>query len=484
MALTLLNCEKMVDIEVRNQAWSIFRANKVIKVTNIDVNEHIGSLYEAEIKEGKKNYTLCFAITKFNTIILGKCYCGLAEGVLCPHYLAVLLHLKYKKSIEMSKNIYCPVRVIFASSNHDPLSVSETVDTVFERYIRKGEIDNWYIQYAVEGIIFACMCADDENKNLTERVSLYCVALKKLDKLFTLSKKPYMQLLIEHAKGVIQLIDSFLKENLPKQSLIVVKPCYELFYKTSCEIVTWEIKYNVWESILLFCDTPSIRIDYQSKLKQKIYNQKDEKKKTDLKILYLLLLRSYNTRLASEYLFENLNDSAFRKISIDLHISAKQYKDAIDLAKEGLSLDKNNELKTKNWWKLLYKIYSKLNDKGNMKKYAKLLILSGDFDYYLYYKKINEKNSWIKERENILNIIKEKDMNELYLQIIIEDNLQDRLFDFCIHEPSRILTLYPYLDKYYYDNLISILQDYRNNITDIGDVKMINLVIRKMSLLN
>jgi len=483
LAITLANCERIAEKDVRTQAWSIFRTNKVIKVTNVDVNEHIGSLYEGEIRDGRKKYTLCFAITKTNTIVLGKCFCGLAEGVLCPHYLAVLLYVKYKKLIEMSKNIYCPVRIVFASSSNDAISVSKTVDNVFDRYMRNGKIDDWYMPYAIEGIIFICLCAEENTTSFLERTRLYCVALEKLDKLFTASAKPISRLLLEHARGLIELISTTLKENVPKESLITVKPCYREFYNVGAKINNWVIKYNIWESIIIFCDTPSIRIDFKDKLLKKIYNQKDMKKKSDLKMLYLLLLRSYSTKKASAYLIKNLEYDSFRKLSIDLHITADQYDDAIELAKEGLDIRKSDE-SPKDWWEILYKIYSKLNDSENMKKYSKKLILEGDFDYFICYKKMFDEASWLKEREIILSEIKEKGMEEFYLQLILEDNLQQKLFELCNSKPTKILTLYPYFDKNYYDNLVYVLQDYRSNMKDNIDMKMIDLVIKKLSLLS
>lgn len=483
MSLTLQNCEKMSDKETRVKAWALFRGNKVLKITNVDINEHIGSLYEAVIKVGKTTHTLCFAITKTNDIILGKCFCGFAEGILCQHYLAVLLCMKYQKQVEMSQNIYCPVKVLFAGSGRDFDSVNKTADAVFNRYLRKGKITDWYLPYAIEAVIYVCMCAEDDTVNFTKRFDLYCLALKKLDKLFTYASIPYSPLLIEHAKGVIQLIERMLKINLPNLSLIVVKPCYEKMYKTSGEINNWLLKYNVWESLLIFCDTQSIRIDYADKLKTKIYNQKNEKKKSDIKILYLLLLRSYNSRLAGKYLYKNIDDDAFRKLSVDLHIAAQQFDEAINLTNEGLIKDKGDIEHCIIWWKTLFKIYSKLLDLKKMKYYAKKLILQGDFDYYLIYKRLFENAKWHKERDKVLEKIKDKGMEEFYLQLILEENLQERLYDYVSQHPIKILTLYPYFDKNYYCKLSDLLQNSRNQIKDKGDAKMVNLVIKKLSIL-
>ncbi|NLL56283.1 MAG: hypothetical protein GX242_03615 [Clostridiales bacterium] len=461
MKITIANCEKVVDAETLQKARALLFENKVISVTNVEVNEHIGSLYEGVIKVGRKTYTLCFAIAINGLIALDDCFCSFHTGSICKHYLAIFLYMKYRKNITIDKRVFNPVRVILASSDSSPECVDKTVDSVFNRYIVKNKISKWYMSCAIEGLVFAFMCAEAQEKSFLERTALYAVAFSKVDRLFSLSAEKHSRILISHAKTLVKLVNSYLSSKLPNTSLNDTKTAFFKFYETSKTIRNWMVKYNVLGILTQFCHTPSLRIFLERNFKKKIYNQKNVDKKSDLRVLYCMVLRAYSIKLASSYIEKNLDDASFRRMAIDLNIANGEFAEAKRLAKEGLEYDKGNKKNTVMWTETMYDISAYLDDKKSMKTYAKKLLLLGDFDYFGKYKKMFDQDEWQNEREKLIASLKaSKKHSEIYLQIIIEENIQKELVAFCQDNPDKIANYYPYIKTEYYKDIQSHLENY------------------------
>lgn len=461
MIITISNCEKTADSVILQIAYKLFRDNKIISVTNVEVNEHIGSLYEGKIKIGRKIHTLCFAIDSSGVITMDSCFCAFPTNTCCEHYLAIFLYMKYRKNIIIDKRVFNPVRVILASSSSSPEGVSKTVDSVFGRYIVNNKISEWYMICAIEGLVFAFMCAETVEKSFLERTALYAVALSKVDKLFSLSVEKYPRMLINHAKGLVKLANNYLMDKLPNMSLNDSRAAFFKFYDTSKTTKNWVIKYNILGLLVQFCETPSLRIFLEHDLKKKITNQNDADKRSDLRILYCMVLRAYSVKLASNYIEKNLYDASFRRMAIDLSIANGEYQEAKRLAKEGLVQDKGNEKNTLMWTETMYDIGTHTHDIKAMKTYAKKMLLMGDFDYYVKYKKMYSEEEWQKVLSELIIALKTNQKHrETYLQVIIEENIQDELVAFCKKNPDKIANYYPYVKAEHYKDIESYLENY------------------------
>lgn len=484
MSITISNCEKAVDKQVLENAYKLFRDNKVVNVTNIEVNEHIGSLYEGKIKIGRLIHTLCFAISIEGYITVDECFCN-ATGEICEHYLAIFLYLKYKKNIIIDKRVFSPVRVILSSAESSPEGVSLAVDTIFNRYIVKNKISEWYMLCAIEGLVFACMCAEAEEKSFAERVNLYGVAFSKVDRLFTLSTRQFPRMLVNHAKGLIKLANNFLIDKLPKCSLIDCKPAFFKLYDISKKARNWVIKYNILGLLIQFCDTPSLRIFLERDLKKQITAQNNEERKSDLRILYCMVLRSYSLKLASTYIEKNLSDVSFRRMAIDLNIANGEFGEARKLAKEGLVYDKGNDKNTLLWIETMYDIGEHCQDTRAMKAYAKKMLLMGDFDYYLKYKNLFGEEEWTEILTKLIAYLKNsKKLKEMYLQIIIEEDIQEELVAFCQKNPEKISSYYPYINVKFYKQIESYLNEYCEKLkkadNTVEDIRVQEVVLDKL----
>jgi hypothetical protein len=461
MIITISNCEKTADSATLQNAYKLFRDNKIVSVTNVEVNEHIGSIYEGKIRIGKKIHTLCFAIDREGAITCDNCFCAFPTNTVCEHFLAIFLYMKYRKNIIIDKRVFNPVRVILASSDSSPEGVAKTVDSIFNRYIVNNKISEWYMICAIEGLIFAFMCAEAEEKSFLERTALYAVALSKVDRLFSLSLDKYPRMLINHAKGLVKLANNYLIEKLPNVSLNDAKSAFFKFYDISKRTRNWVIKYNILGLLVQFCETSSLRIFLEHDLKKKIINQNDADKRSDLRILYCMVLRAYSIKLASNYIEKNLYDASFRRMAIDLSMANGEYKEAKRLAKEGLLHDKGNDKNTLMWTETMYDIGTHVHDTRAMKTYAKKMLLMGDFDYYAKYKKMFSEEEWQTTLDELIGSIKSNIKHrELYLQIIIEENVQDELVAFCIKHPDKIANYYPYVNAKYYKDIESHLESY------------------------
>lgn len=471
MSVTIANCEKMADNVTLKNAYKLFRDNKIISVTNIEVNEHIGSLYEGKIKLGKKVYTLCFAIAIDGVITCDECFCYYPTNTVCEHFLAIFLFMKYRKNISIDKRVFNPVRVLLSSAESSPEGVNAAVDGVFNRYIVNNKISEWYMLCAIEGLVFSCMCAESKEKGFLERTALYAVALSKVDKLLSLSVEKYPRMLINHAKALVKLTNAYLSDKLPNVSLNDCKEAFQKLYNASKKVKNWIIKYNVLGLLVQFCETPSLRTFLELDIKSKIANQKNEEKKSDLRMLYCMILRSYSIKKASDYIEKNIKDASFRRMAIDLNIANGDYREAKILAKDGLVQDKGKAKNMMMWTSTMYDIVRHQNDNTAMKKYARKMLLLGDFDYFTKYKNIFEENEWGDALNELISHLKtNKKQREIYLQIIIEENLQDELIAFCKTYPEKIANYYPYVNVANYKDIESYLESYYQKLktTDVG----------------
>jgi hypothetical protein len=482
--ITISNCEKIVSKQVLDSAYSLYNANKVISVTNVEVNEHLGSLYEGKIRIGKKVYNLCFAIDIDGTITIDDCFCNNIGDLPCEHFLAVFLYMKYTKNIIIDKRVFSPVRVILASAEDSSEGVNKAVDTIINRYIQNGKISEWYMFCAIEGLIFACMCAESEENNFVERIKLYCVAFSKVDKLFCLSKNNISRMLINQAKGLIKLSNNFLMKNTVISSNEDITVAYEILLDTSKKVKTWVIKYNIMGLLVQFCELPLVRASFEKHVKKMIYNQTNDDKKSDLRILYCMILRTYSLKLASSYIEKNISDVSFRRMAIDLNIANGEFKEAKRLAREGLVFDKGNEKNTLIWIETMYDIGKHSNEINSMKTYAKKLLLSGDFDYYNRYKALFKKEEWDVECSKLISSIKSNSkLKEIYLQIIIEENNQDELLAYCKSHPEKIANYYPYINNLNYKVIEDTLNKYCQRIknsTSKDEIRVQKIALKKI----
>lgn len=462
MVITISNCEKIAEKSVLEKAYRLFSHGKVLSVTNVDINEHIGSLYEGKIRVGRKIYTLCFAITYNGVIITDECFCaGIVSNGICEHYLAVFLYMKHKKNIIIDKRVFSPSKIIFSSAESSPEGVEKAVDTVIDRYIVNNSISNWYLICAVEGLVFACMCAEATEKSFIERIKLYAVALKKADRLFSLSIEKYPRMLINHSKQLVKIVNEFLMENLARQNTSDTQEAFICLFDITKEIKNWIIKYNIFGLLINFCDNPALRVFLEKEIKQRIYRQKDSDKKSDLRILYCMVLRAHSIKKASAYIENNLNDVSFRRMAIDLNMANGQYKEAKKLAREGLLQDKGNNKNTMLWTETLYDIGEHCQDTKTMRTYAKKMLLMGDFDYYIKYKSLFGKEEWDYILEKLVEYLRNNErLNEIYLQIIIEEDIQSELVRFCRNNPEKIATFYPYINTDNYNIIEKYLEEY------------------------
>lgn len=463
--INITNFEKTADPGSLRMAMKLLGEGRVISVASIEVNETIGTMYEGKIKVGRKVHTLCFAIDMDGIITCDNCFCPSFSDKLCEHFLAILLYMKYKKNITIDKRVFSPVKVILSSADTSLENVDKTVDNIYARYIVNNKISAWYMPYAIEGFVFACLCAEDKEKSFAERTALYALALKKADKLFSLSAEKYPRILIIHTKSLVRLATTYLTEKLPGIAINECRKAFNVFYETSKSVRNWTIKYNTLGLLVQFCETPSLRIFLERDFKKKIAYQKDPDKKSDVRILYCMVLRAYSMKLAASYIEKNLSDPSFRRMAIELNIANGDYREAKRLAKDGLKTDRGDDKKSAAWTEVLYNIGENAHDTRAMKAYARKMLLLGDFDYYVKYKKLFDEDEWLAVRNELIQTLRDsKKHREIYLQIIIEENIQDELIAFCRQNPEKIANYYPYVHAERYTEIVGSLENYLDKL--------------------
>lgn len=193
------------------------------------------------------------------------------------------------------------------------------------------------------------------------------------------------------------------------------------------------------------------------------------------------LLTKNGKKEEADHIIENnqhLND--FRQMKIEEALAKNEYKIAIELIYQGIQqAEKENHPGTLYRYKTqLFKIYTKQNDKKNIRKIAKELYFDGrhSLENYRIYKNTFSSSEWENERDKIINTFKkqQKNNNWGYLfnsnlaEIYIEEQMWKPLLDDLIKADRIDITnrYREYLQNQYSKELLIL---YYNNILKFSE---------------
>jgi hypothetical protein len=164
-------------------------------------------------------------------------------------------------------------------------------------------------------------------------------------------------------------------------------------------------------------------------------------------ILHTIISRFDGEEAATAYTEQHLDNDKFRKKVIEQALAENHLDRALKLCLDGEELDKERAGLVANWKKLRYAVYEKQNDLDGQKSLAPEFVMAGNFDYYLKLKSLYKTAAWPAVLERIL-VMMEKDRyarSDIYVKILIQEHLTDRILRYCQKYNSSITELYKHL---------------------------------------
>jgi hypothetical protein len=185
------------------------------------------------------------------------------------------------------------------------------------------------------------------------------------------------------------------------------------------------------------------------------WGKKYEKK--EKQALQLQIIRTFDGNAAAkQYLERNVDNSDFRRVIIENAISDGNFEKALAMCLEGEKRDELYVGLVSKWKNFRYEIYEKTNDIAAQKNLAKELLLQGNFDYFTKLKELYEKLEWKTILPEIVEDVRNRNNRNIYVKILIHENLKPQILDYCKNNFRTIEELYSHL-----------LPEYENDVDEL-----------------
>ncbi|MFJ5770983.1 SWIM zinc finger domain-containing protein [Psychrobacillus sp. NPDC093180] len=215
----------------------------------------------------------------------------------------------------------------------------------------------------------------------------------------------------------------------------------------------WSI--SLIRSCIPLCKDDTIEERYVELLHslQKKGNEWDSKYiNKEIKELQFQLLSSKHSKEEVErFLEQNIEDANMRERVILSAIKRKDYEKVLQLSLDGQQQDHGLH----KWKRYAFTAYKALDNKDEMKKLALQLLVSGDYDYYLEYKRLHSTQQWPNALELLLETLKNAH-SHLYTKLIVEESRTERILDYCKEQPTLIEQYYKYIEEVYSDEVCKL----------------------------
>jgi hypothetical protein len=177
--------------------------------------------------------------------------------------------------------------------------------------------------------------------------------------------------------------------------------------------------------------------------------------------LQLEIINQFDGETAAvDYIEQHLDNNDFRRIAIKTAISDALYEKALKLCLDGEHKDTSLPGLVNGWKKSRYEIYEKMGDVQSQKTLAFELVLGGYFEYFKKLKTLYTKDEWSAVLQNILEKLVNRNRNNVYVDILIHENLKLQLLEYCRKNTDLIKSYYTHLLPEYVNDVGAIFVEY------------------------
>lgn len=160
-------------------------------------------------------------------------------------------------------------------------------------------------------------------------------------------------------------------------------------------------------------------------------------------IIYSIIKTFDGDDSAHHFVWENLDYDNFRDIAINLSLSKKDYRTVVKLCKDISDINGVDGNRIFKWKNDILEAYRSLGDIENQKRILEDFILQGRLEYYNELKFLYSTDEWTDQVVLILELLKdEKDLIRKYLDILVIENKQELMLEYCLDNPQYMIYVY------------------------------------------
>lgn len=224
-----------------------------------------------------------------------------------------------------------------------------------------------------------------------------------------------------------------------------------------------DVQVALYKSIMLLCDTPNRRKKFDTQLNKNLEstsnNAWDSKYETEnIKLIKLEMIERFNgEEQALQFIKENINLAPFRTKAIERLMESKKYSEALELCEEGKVADSKYPGIVSQWKRYELQAYEGLGDIQKQRELLMEFVYGNKYEYYKKLKELYQAGEWEVVLQKILATFeKQKYLPSTYLEILKQENLTEKILNYCKRNPSSINELSGYL-----------LQDYEDEVNNL-----------------
>lgn len=214
-----------------------------------------------------------------------------------------------------------------------------------------------------------------------------------------------------------------------------------------------EWRFDLLEAIIPFGKDPKLRSALEKELDKLLNNTPQNEwswRHTEQSIkqlqLSLLEISGAGDSTIDAFIEENLRHDKFREKAIERAINCKDFEKAEQLSLDGEKQDTSYAGLVYKWKDYRYQIYEQKGDLERQQSMAYELVTSYyEYKDYERLKKLYSEEQWQAVFKQLLSELEKGHSRGLYLTIITEEKLEDRILEYATAKPSSIVELYPYL---------------------------------------
>ena len=228
----------------------------------------------------------------------------------------------------------------------------------------------------------------------------------------------------------------------------------------------WDWPIDLLGSCIYLCADKGLRTIVETELGRLLEAQGDDSLGSSdygvsqVKMLQLKMLELFeDPNRAEEFIAANMQYSDFRQKAIENALRKKDYEQVVQLCRAGEEVDRGLPGLVMRWRKYRYHAHEEQGDVDNQRELARGFVYAGEFHYYPKLKELYPPSQWPGILAAILTEFEKRSyLPDVYVQILIEENLVEHLLRYCQRNPAAILKLYEYLLPDYLNETRALFQ--------------------------
>lgn len=500
--MNLNNFEMYMDKVIVERGKDYFDQGHVEKIE--ETHENHFTAYIA----GTDNYTVEVVINDEADIINSYCDCPYDWGDYCKHEAAAFYALREKENrvegqssnkqqaskktdlktilsslsqdelikiiVNLTKeypDIKKKLLFTYASVEDEIVSSKKLIKEYINRYKRHGIIQWNQVDDALQG---AYMTLEKVNEKLQNGESESAVLLSitvlsiVVDMLaYCDDSNGFSGSVIEESLAMIEEAVSMTVEHMTdgeqeKLFTIIMKEALHERYQGWMD---W--KLSLLSCCIYFCNKADLRKQLEDQLNSMLETMTsdswvDKYGKENVKLLQLELIEQFDGNdQALQFIQDHVNFGPFREKAIVYLLEKEEYSEVIKLCEEGKKVDKDYRGLVHQWEKYQLQAYERLGDVQKQREMMLAFVYKNEYTYYPRLKLLYQEEEWKEVLPDILETFeKQSYIPSAYLEILKEENLHDKLLQYCKRNVSSIKDLYPHLIKDYSDEVNELFQNY------------------------